>query len=332
MVACYLSNYKKRCLTLILLLVCTIAILGYFSYLTLSKPLLAKHNNALFLEVKPATTATLLINRLYHKKVIKSHLIYHLLIKYKGYERKLKAGLYQIIPGQTINEVLQRIVRGDVITPSFRIIEGTTRFEVTQHLQETPFIHYKESDWLAINANYPSAEGLLLANTYHYNAYADARTLLQTANKALLKTLAISWANRAPNLPYKNPYQLLIVASIIEKEASHLKERYMIAGVIVNRLKKNMPLQMDPTVIYALGNRYTGKLTHADLLIDSPYNTYHYRGLPPTPIAMVGQAAIDAAAHPEVSDYLYYVAKGDGRHVFSTTYKAQRQAIARYLK
>ena len=131
-------------------------------------------------------------------------------------------------------------------------------------------------------------------------------------------------------MPYQSPYELLIAASIIEKESALPAERRLISGVIVNRLHKHMPLQMDPTVIYALGPSYKGSLSHEQLSIDSPYNTYQYRGLPPTPIAAVSRDALNAARDPDTQGYLYFVAKGDGSHAFSLNYLAHRQAIQRY--
>ena len=135
-----------------------------------------------------------------------------------------------------------------------------------------------------------------------------------------------------PGLPYQTAYEMLIAASIIEKETAIPKERRLIAGIIINRLRKHMPLQMDPTVIYALGSQYHGTLRREDLQIDSPFNSYLHRGLPPTPIAMVDKDAIDAAAHPEPTDYLYFVATGNGSHHFSVNYEEQKQAIQYYLR
>ena len=214
----------------------------------------------------------------------------------------------------------------------FRIIEGTTQAQVSTNLEHAVYLTYHENDWQAIAATFPSAEGLLLADTYLYDAGSQSSDLLQRAHKNLQQFLASSWQQRSSDLPYKTSYELLIAASILEKEAAKPREKRLIAGVIVNRLRKNMPLQMDPTVIYALGTHYTGKLSRDDLHIDSPYNTYRYRGLPPTPIAMVGKDAIDAAAHPEPTDYLYFVARGDGTHYFSVTYEQQKQAISRYIR
>ena len=155
--------------------------------------------------------------------------------------------------------------------------------------------------------------------------------MLLSAHRHLQNVLNDAWQHRASSLPYQTPYELLIVASILEKETAIARERRLISGVIINRLQKHMLLQMDPTVIYAKGADAEGRLMHDDLRLDSPYNTYRYHGLPPTPIAMVGKDAIDAAAHPLSSNYLYFVAMGDGHHYFSETYDEQKAAVARYL-
>jgi UPF0755 protein len=201
---------------------------------------------------------------------------------------------------------------------------------VSDNLRQAPYLAYSQTDWSKIKGNYLSAEGLLLADTYHYDAGSMSNKILELANKNLNNYLNNSWLQRSKDLPYKSSYELLIVASIIEKESSIPAERRLISGVIINRLQKSMPLQMDPTVIYALGINYKGKLTKENLHIDSPYNTYLNRGLPPTPISMVGKDAIDAAAHPTFSNYLYFVARGDGSHDFSVNYEEQLQAVSRY--
>lgn len=254
------------------------------------------------------------------------------LIQFQGISTQLKAGVYQVAPGESVAHLLKRVVAGDVLIESFRIIEGTTEKQVSIELQRAPYLTYHETDWSMIAAGFPSAEGLLLADTYDYPAGSESHRLLMRAHANLEHYLDMCWQQRSAGLPYKTSYELLIAASIIEKEASLPAERRLIGGVIVNRLQKNMPLQMDPTVIYALGTQYKGSLMREDLQVDSPYNSYRHRGLPPTPIAMVGKDAIDAAAHPAVTPYLYFVARGDGSHDFSVTYDEQRQAIARYLR
>lgn len=264
------------------------------------------------------------------KHLIKSSRSFLTLIRLQGLAQRLKAGIYQITPGESPLKFLYKVAAGEVLVESFRIIEGTTLNQVITNLQNTQYLNYNSFDWQTIAGDHKSPEGLLLADTYNYNAGSDAKPLLQLASQRLQQFLEYSWENRSPGLPYKTPYELLIAASILEKETSLATEKKIISGVVINRIRKNMPLQMDPTVIYALGENYHGKLTHNDMSVNSPYNTYINRGLPPTPIAMVGKAAIDAAAHPQVTNYLYFVAKGDGSHFFSATYDEQREAISRY--
>jgi UPF0755 protein len=302
----------------------------YNAYALLKKPMIAA-GESIVIVVKPNSTANSLIQTLYAKNLIHSKRLFLNLMKYEGLAQKLKAGTYQVKPGESARDLIHRIAAGDVLTLYFRIIEGSTIHLVTANLKNTPFLNYNEDDWLFITENHYNAEGLLLADTYKYDAGSDAKNLLLTANKKLLLYLEDSWQKRSPGLPYKTSYEMLVAASILEKETAIPSEREVISGVIVNRLLKYMPLQMDPTVIYALGENYSGKLSHNDLSFDSHYNTYRYRGLPPTPIAMVGKDAINAAAHPQKSNFLYFVAKGDGSHEFSETYEQQKKAIARYL-
>lgn len=279
-----------------------------------------------------ATAASEFVHTLIEKNLIRTRLPLLLVIRFTGLSSQLKAGTYQIKPGETAIHLLHRVVAGDVLTQDFTIIAGTTQQKVTHDLANTAYLNYQPSDWNDIKANYPNAEGLLLADTYQYQGGSSGKSLLEYAHRNLMNYLNKTWINRDLRLPYKNPYELLIAASIIEKETAIPQERSIISGVMVNRLNKNMPLQMDPTIIYGLGAAYTGKLSHNDMQIDSPYNSYRYRGLPPTPIAMVGKESLEAAAHPQRSNYLYFVAKGDGTHQFSETYQQQKQAINQYKR
>jgi UPF0755 protein len=273
------------------------------------------------------TTASQFVQTLKDNKLITTSSPLLTVIRYTGLSSQLKAGVYQIKPGETAMELLHRVVAGDVLTQNFTIIAGTTQQKVSQDLAKAPYLNYQQNDWADIKGNYPNAEGLLLADTYQYRGGSDGKSVLEYAHRNLMNYLNKSWASRDPHLTYKNPYEMLIAASIIEKETANPQERKLISGVMINRLNKHMPLQMDPTIIYGLGNAYTGKLSHNDMQIDSPYNSYRNRGLPPTPIAMVGKESLDAAAHPQRSNYLYFVAKGDGTHQFSETYEQQIQAI-----
>ena len=277
-------------------------------------------------------SASTLIRQLSDQQLIDSPQVVLWLMRARGMTQRLQAGVYDIHPHETLNSFLWRVIHGDVLVASFRIVDGMTKHQVAALLAQAPYLKYAASDWANVAQGYGDAEGLLLADTYYYDADSSAASLLNRARDHLLQSLNQVWAARDVDLPYTDPYQLLIVASILEKETAHADERRLISGVIVNRLKKNMPLQMDPTVIYGLGEQFTGKLTHEDMQLASPYNTYRHRGLPPTPIAMVGKAALDAAAHPQHTNYLYFVAKGDGRHQFSESYDAQRAAISHYLR
>jgi len=302
----------------------------YPLYQLFYQPMLVSGRQSVILQIDKSTTATSLVSSLYEKQFIQSKPLLLFFIRTQGLSHQLKAGIYQVKPGESAMMFVHRVVEGDVMKVAFRINEGMTTDQVATLLQKAPYLNSTLTNWDEIASPHTRAEGLLLADTYYYNAGSQSDAILTLAKKNLDKTLRTSWQGREAALPYKEPYELLIVASILEKEASLPLERRLISGVILNRLQAHMPLQMDPTVIYALGKQYKGKLSKEDLKVDSPYNTYRYRGLPPTPIAMVGRDAIDAAAHPLRTNYLYFVAKGDGSHYFSTNYDEQRQAIMRY--
>jgi UPF0755 protein len=315
-------------LFLLLLLLCFYDIFYNYRALT-QQPLLAEGTPCIVFEVKPHTSARKFTKQLQALKLVRSSHVLLALIRWRGISNHLQAGIYQINSGETVIHLLNRVVKGDVLVEPFIILEGSTLAALKQSMIKAPYLVDGAADFSAIQGHYLSAEGLLLADTYYYKAGSNASTLLKQANQNLLNYLDLTWKNRNSTLPYKTPYELLVAASIIEKEASLPEERKIIAGVIINRLKLHMPLQMDPTVIYALGKDKV-PLRHQDLQIDSPYNTYRYRGLPPTPIAMVGKESLDAAAHPAETHYLYFYAKGDGTHQFSKNYQEQQEAIRQF--
>ena len=317
----------------------SMSVLSVDVYRLLHQPMTIENHQTTIIRVDKSMSASSLVHRLSLEHRIHSERLLLLLIQLQGLSKQLKAGIYQARVGETALEFLYRVAQGDVMSESFRIIEGTTMRHISSNLKHTMLLTYNADDWSTIANDLPGLsltikkkEGLLLADTYRYEAGSRGQDLLRRAHEHLKDYLLFSWQHCSHDLPYKTPYELLIAASILEKETAMPDEKRLIAGVIVNRLRKNMPLQMDPTVIYALGLHYKGTLSKEDLQIDSPYNSYRYRGLPPTPIAMVGRDAIDAAAHPTSTDYLYFVARGDGRHHFSVTYEQQRLAIARYLR
>ena len=313
----------------------------FFNYRTLtSQAMLPKGSSGFVLEIKPHTSARTFVNQLHALKITRSTHVLLALIRWRGLTNHLQAGVYQVNPNETVLQLLDRVVKGDVLVESFRIQEGSTLFELEKNLKLAPYMVSSPGIFAQIAGQHASAEGLFMADTYYYRAGSSAITLLLKANKNLQNYLETLWVDRNPVVPYKNAYELLIAASIIEKEASLPVERKIISGIIVNRLKLRMPLQMDPTVIYAVANEKrlmhpstesnVTLLTREDLKIKSPYNTYNHYGLPPTPIAMVGRESLEAAAHPEETKYLYFYAKGDGSHQFSKTYKEQQQAIHQF--
>ncbi|MFA5960260.1 MAG: endolytic transglycosylase MltG [Tatlockia sp.] len=325
------SRLKSILLAGLILGFVAFSFLSYAIYNLLTQPMLSSNQSPVTLVVDKKTSAAVLVKQLESRQLIQRGYLLLALIRVQGLAHKLKAGIYQITPGESALQFLYRVKSGQVLVKSFRITEGTSLQQVISNLQNEEYLSVHPSDWQGIAENKGNPEGLFLADTYHYDAGSEAKSLLKFAHQKLAQYLEMQWATRSENLPYKNSYELLIVASILEKESALPMEKKIISGVVANRIRKNMPLQMDPTVIYALGDKYSGKLKHEDLRIDSPYNTYRYRGLPPTPIAMVGREAIEAAAHPMLSDYLYFVAKGDGSHHFSATYDEQKKAIFKYF-
>lgn len=257
--------------------------------------------------------------------------------KFGQYEHSLKAGEYQFQPEFNLFQVLEQIVEGKSVTHQIKFIEGWTFDDYLEQLRSKPNLEQTLLDLdneailekLGIAESHP--EGLFFPDTYNYNSGQTDFSLLQRANQALTEILDREWANRNPDLPYETPYEGLIVASIIEKETSVPEEYPIIAGVIVNRLNQGMRLQMDPTVIYGLGG-INGPIRRSHLDKDTPYNTYTRSGLPPTPIAMPGLAAIQAAARPAETTSLYFVAVGDGTHKFSDTIAEHIEAVRAYRK
>ena len=250
----------------------------------------------------------------------------------------LKVGVYRLDRPLTPLELYAKIERGEVVQAVVQFIEGKTWRDVRQVLAAQPLLKNDSAQLSdaelarAIGAEHDHAEGLLFPDTYFYAPHTSDIDLLKRAYRTQQQKLMAAWETRAPGLPYRTPYEALIMASIIEKETGAAFERPQIAGVFVNRMRRGMRLQTDPTVIYGLGERFDGNLRKVDLQRDTPYNTYTRHGLPPTPIAMPGEAAIQAALNPAKTDALYFCARGDGTHVFSSTLEAHNRAVNRYQR
>ena len=262
----------------------------------------------------------------------------------KGLAPAVKAGEYEIQPGTTPRELLTKMVNGQVLLHSLTIVDGWRVQDLLDALRRNPDIVStlpRDTTWSVQSANIMTklgspgtdAEGQFLPETYRFIGGTTDIELLRQAHTALIRELDTAWADRDPDLPLHNAYELLIMASIVQKESGLPQELAKIAGLYLHRVKVGMRLQADPSVIYGLGQQYDGDIHTVDLRTDGPYNTYTRAGLPPTPIALAGAAVIRATARPEKTDAIYFVAstKGDGSHVFSATLEQHNAAVAAYV-
>jgi UPF0755 protein len=260
-------------------------------------------------------------------------------VRIRGLASRLRAGEYELRAGASPHDLATLLVSGRVLLHPVTLVEGWTVSDVVSALHAQAFLTRQitaldgPSVQAAIAASGLGLEGQLFPDTYLVPKGTTDLDVLQLAHARMENVLAAAWSKRALGLPFTQPYQALTLASIIEKETGNPEERARIAGVFVNRLRKGMRLQTDPTVIYGLKERYTGVLHKSDLLADTPWNTYTRDGLPPTPIALPGRASLEAALHPAPTQDLYFVAsvKGDGRHTFSASLSAHNAAVAAYV-
>jgi len=293
-------------------------------------------SRAVILEVRPGSAMGQVATELSAQTGLRHPRLFTLWTRYIGKDTAIRAGEFELQPGLTPRLALNYLLEGPFVQYPVSFIEGTTVREALAALWRSPKLlpSLQSSDDLQILAalNSPSAslEGLLFPDTYFYTAGTTDLSILRRAAARLDEVLAEEWAVRAENLPYQSPYEALIMASIIEKESGTFSEREEIAGVFVRRLESGMRLQSDPTVIYGMGAAYNGNIRRVDLETLTPYNTYRIDGLPPSPIALSGRDAIHASLHPQAGSYLYFVARGDGGHVFSTTLEEHNAAVRRY--
>lgn len=253
-----------------------------------------------------------------------------------GRTQDIKAGSYQLDAPVTPLELLDKLTRGEVTLAELTLIEGWNIRQVRQslaaheNLKKDGSILSDAALLAAVGATETHPEGLFFPDTYLFSKGASDLEVLRRAYRTMHKHLVREWDARDRDLPYDSPYEALIMASVIEKETGLPAERTLVAGVLVNRLRIGMLLQVDPSVIYGLGTAFDGNLRKRDLLADGPYNTYTRPGLPPTPIAMPGLASLRAALHPAATDALYYVARGDGSSKFSRNLEEHNRAVQKY--
>lgn len=314
-----------------------IAIVGAikFTQYQLEQPLQLESTQLLTLT--PGTNFGTFTHQLLKSGVIESNIWLKSYVRLFPEQGQIKAGTYQITPLMNSKDLLALLHSGKEHQFSITFIEGSTLKEWLKALENHPdLIHtFNSSDYvyiakqLGLKNTHP--EGMFFPDTYLFTANTSDRDILKRANLKMDTLLKQEWDNRDENLPYKSPYEALIMASIIEKESGQHAEHQLISSVFINRLHKNMRLQTDPTVIYGLGERYQGDIKRIHLKEKTAYNTYRINGLPPTPIAMPGRSAIYAAMHPELTDYYYFVSQGNGEHIFSTNLKKHNQAVAKYI-
>jgi UPF0755 protein len=261
-----------------------------------------------------------------------------LLARWQGVATGIKAGSYAVARGTTPAQLLAKLSRGEFTQGETTLIEGWTWRQWRVRLDQNPDLRHDtrglgEADIAArLGISEGTLEGWFFPDTYLFDKQSSDLELLARAHRAMRRKLDAAWAVRAAELPYKNPYEALVMASIVEKETGRPEDRVLIAAVFINRLRRGMLLQTDPTVIYGIGERFDGNLRKRDLQADTPFNTYTRPGLPPTPIAMPGAASLQAALHPAASEALYFVARGDGSSQFSRTLDEHNRAVAKYQK
>lgn len=270
--------------------------------------------------------------------VLDSPFQFVILARLLGEAANIKAGNYEIDGSISRLGLLQKITQGDYTQVVMTVIEGWTFRQLRKALDDHPAVKHDtqgldEAEILKrLEIDQVSAEGWFFPDTYHFSSGTSDLSILRRAHRLMRSHLNTQWERRAEDLPLRSPYEALILASIIEKETGRAKERQLISGVFINRLRLGMRLQTDPSVIYGMGERFNGNIRKADLIADTAYNTYTRTGLPPTPIAMPGIASIAAALNPQPSKFLYFVAKGDGTSYFSSSLEEHNRAVTKYQK
>lgn len=288
--------------------------------------------------IKPGSSLTSATRQMVEAGVELNAWQFNLLGRLLGKAGTIKAGSYEVGRGITPLALLDKLTAGEVTQAELVFIEGWTFRQMRAALDADTDVRHdsaalSDAEIMArLGAAGRSPEGLFFPDTYLFGTGASDLDILRRAYKAMDRQLQAAWQQRAPHLPYRNPYEALIMASVIEKETGQETDRALIGGVFVNRLRIGMALQTDPTVIYGLGEKFDGNLRKKDLRADTPHNTYTRTGLPPTPIAMPGQASLAAALNPAKTSALYFVARGDGSSEFSRTLAEHERAVTRYQR
>ena len=338
----------KKFFVFLLILLLILSGVGFWGYQKLTEfvhtPVNVKQDQLLTIE--RGTTGSKLAALLEQEKILEHADLLPWLLKLQPQLNKVKAGTYSLTGVKTLQDLLYMINSGKEAQFSVKFIEGKTFKEWRKNLENAPYLKQtlqgKTDKEIMALLDIPAAakavsewnnmEGWLYPDTYNYTPNSTDLELLKRSTTRLQKALDKAWNERDENLPLADPYQMLILASIVEKETGVAAERPQVASVFINRLKANMKLQTDPTVIYGMGESYTGNIRKKDLETITPYNTYMIEGLPPTPIAMVSESALQAVAHPAKTDFYYFVADGSGGHKFTRNLNEHNKAVQEYLR
>jgi UPF0755 protein len=325
---------KKIKLVLLLAILAGMAVAAWVAYYAVTPLNIPSKNQKI--EIAQGSSLRSVANQLVAQGVLAEPMKFIVLAKIFNKEASLQSGNYTLNSNVSPYQLLFSLNNGKTTQASITFIEGHTFKQMRARLAKNPAIKQtlnkisEKKILQLIDAPYDKGEGLFFPDTFYFDRDTTDLKILKRSYDAMQSKLAKAWDGREADLPYKNAYEALTMASIIEKETGKASERPTIAGVFVNRLRIGMLLQTDPTVIYGIGDAYKGNIRKKHLRTDTPYNTYTRAGLTPTPIAMPGLAAIEAALHPAKTKALYFVGKGDGSHYFSRTYKEHNNAVKKY--
>jgi UPF0755 protein len=327
---------KKKLFIVVILLVLAVATMMEIQrqwQLFLISPI-ADLSQPQIIEIKKGSSLRSVVNQLYVGSASNPfNWQWRVVHKFRPQWTQIKAGTFKIDFPATPEQFVNQLQNKQEIQSSFTIVEGLNRYQLLQQINKSvnPPLSLLDLNDL-VGSEYIHAEGLFLADTYFYNTRQTVVDVLKQAHQKLLLLLEQEWQNRQDNLPYNQAYDALIMASIIEKETAIKSEYGLISSVFTNRLRLGMRLQMDSTVIYGVWDQYQGDITRQHLKTTTPYNTYRINGLPPTPIAMISKASINATLHPMQTNYLYFVADGKGGHTFSETLEQHNRAVKEMLR
>jgi len=324
-------------LGLVLVVMTVLCAIGFYM-VSLKQPLLLP-DNEYHLRVKKGDSAYSLARTLHIQGIIPNSYLMKLYIKLNPQYASVKAGEYVLAQGITLPDMVKLISEGHSIQYPFTIVEGRNIKELLAEVRENknikntlPIDNAETALMVALGEPEVFAEGVFLPETYYFSKGTTDIAFFKRARKHMKNVLEEAWENKSPDSMVNTPYEALILASIIEKETAAVQERPLISGVFTNRLRIGMKLQTDPTVIYGIGDQYDGDIRFRDLRTDTPYNTYTRYGLPPTPIAMPGKKAIEAALNPAETKALFFVSRNNGTHVFSETLAAHEAAVDQYQR